>query len=147
MANAPFNPMDSLIFLTIRVGKLLINGIRKDKRMEASGVQLRHMSVLVDLWSRDGVRQQDLASSSIKDKASITRVITDLESLSILVRTPDSADKRTKRIYLTYKGKAMKEKLKPVAQLYLEHALRNIDPQEIETCKKVLMKMYENLHN
>lgn len=109
-------------------------------------LQPHHMGILVDLWTRDGVRQQDLASTSIRDKANIARALNALEQQNILVRTPDPKDKRIKRIFLTHKGRELKEKLLPMAYSAMENAVEDIDREEIEVCKNVLKKMYQNLN-
>jgi len=146
MASPAYNPLDSLVFLTIRVGKLLINRFKEDDRMEMHELHPHHMGILVDLWTRDGVRQQDLAISSIKDKSSITRSLNVLEEQNILVRIPDPQDKRTKRIFLTHKGKQLQKELEPMARTAIEQAVSGIDPDQVATCKKVLRNMYENLN-
>jgi DNA-binding MarR family transcriptional regulator len=146
MTSPPFNPLDSLVFLTIRVGKLLVNRFKEDDRMESHDFHPHHMGILVDLWTRDGVRQQDLAISSIKDKSSITRSLNVLEKQNILVRIPDPKDKRTKRIFLTHKGKQLQEELEPMARAAIQQAISGIDPEQVDICKRVLKSMYENLN-
>jgi DNA-binding MarR family transcriptional regulator len=104
--NRPEKPL--LIFLTNRIGRLLDNAIRDSMREEDAQVLPQHMGVLSDLWARDGLRQQDLAISLIKDKATIARSLQTLEEQSIVVRVADPDDKRNKRIYVTSKGKSLK---------------------------------------
>lgn len=104
------------------------------------------MGVIVDLWMKDGVRQQDLAVSSIKDKGTIARALAHMERQNLLVRIPDENDKRNKRIYLTHKGKNLKEKLVPHANTATLNACEGISEEDIVICKKVLAKMYHNLN-
>lgn len=111
------------------------------------GLQPQHMGVLSDLWQHDGLRQQDLAISLIKDKATITRIISYLEEENILIRVADSQDKRTKRIYLTHKGKQLQQHLVPQAIQAAKEATANIDQDELQTCLEVLHKIYENLNS
>ncbi len=141
-----FDPRESLIFLTIRVGKLLANHLQKQDRMAGQDFPPHCMGVLVDLWTEDGVRQQDLAISTIKNKASITRALDILEAHNIALRIPDPADKRTKRIYLTHKGKQLKHDLMPLADQAVAEAVQGLSREDVNTCKRVLHKMYENLN-
>lgn len=141
------DPHDSLVFLTNRVGRLLSNVIRK-KLEEEEGPQVlqsTHLGVLVDLWMQDGVRQQDLAVSTIKDKGTITRTLNFLEQENLVVRVTDRSDKRNKRIYLTHKGKELQHQLMPYAELATTGATENISADELRTCKDVLVKLYKNL--
>ena len=140
-----FNPLESLIFLTNRVGRLLSIKIKRRSRNEEVMRMDAHMGILVDLWEKDGVKQQDLAASLIKDKATIARSLSTMEKMDLLVRVPDENDKRNKRIYLTNKGRSLHSLLMPHAKTVIDKALQDIPEEEVAICKKVLIKMYENL--
>ena len=105
------------------------------------------MGILADLWRKDGVRQQDLVVSIIKDKANIARALSFLERSNILVRVTDPKDKRNKRIYLTHKGKALKGQLLPQAIAIQEEIASQIDQKEFNTCMKVLEQIHDLLTN
>ncbi|MCB0596418.1 MAG: MarR family transcriptional regulator [Lewinellaceae bacterium] len=145
MDKAQFNPLNSLVFLTNRVGRLLANQIRLRSGMETLGLMPHHIGILVELWARDGLRQQDLAVSIIKDKATIARALDHLESENIVVRVPDPNDKRNKHIYLTHKGKALHQQIWPHAESVMKEVLEDVEPQDLETCKKVLEHVYHKL--
>lgn len=104
-----------------------------------------HMGVLADLWQKDGIPQQELAISNIKNKATITRALKYLESSNILVRIVDPNDKRIKRIYLTHKGKELKNEILPHTRLLEEEIISNLDKEEFETCIKVLKQIHQQL--
>lgn len=147
MQKGHFNPLDSIIFLTNRVGRLLSRTIRKRLDKPENEMQPTKMGVLVDLWMKDGVRQQDLAVASIKDKGTIARALAQLEQQNLLVRILDDNDKRNKRIYLTHKGKSLKKKLVPHAKNVTEMACAGISEEDLATCKRVLVTMFHNLNN
>ena len=145
MDSPQFNPLHSLVFLTNRVGRLLANQIRLRSDMESLGLMPHHMGILVELWAKDGLRQQDLAVSVIKDKATIARALDYLEEENIVVRVPDPSDKRNKRIYLTHKGKALHQQIWPHAESVVKEVLKEVDPKDLETCKRVLEYVYHKL--
>lgn len=147
MNKAQFNPLASLVFLTNRVGRLLANRIRLRSDMESLGLMPHHMGILVELWARDGLRQQDLAFSIIKDKATVARALDHLEASNIAVRVPDPSDKRNKLIYLTRKGKNLYEQIWPHAESVMNEVLEDVGQEELETCKKVLRHLYRKLNN
>lgn len=140
------NPFESLVFLTNRVGRLLSLHIQKRISPEMQMTHPQHIGVLVDLWQKDGVRQQDLAISTIKDKATIARALDAMERQNLVVRVVDPNDKRNKRIYLTHKGKEMKYALMPIADSVTHEASENISEEDMLICHKVLEKIYLNLH-
>lgn len=140
-----FDPLDNLVFLSNRVARLLVNAIRRDACLESWGVKSPHIGVLVDLWRQDGLRQQDLAASVIKDKATITRLLDHLEGEGLIERLSDDQDKRTKRIFLTEKGRLMQGHFWPEAEKVEEKVSEAIDPAAFETCKQVLRTIYSQL--
>ena len=142
-----FNPLQSIIFLTNRTGRLLSQAVWEKVDGDLVEIMQQHMGILIELWQKDGLRQQDLATSVLKDKATITRSLRFLESKNMLVRVADPQDKRTKRIYLTHKGREFKNYLVPKAKAAIEEATTGIDEQEFETCKKVLVQIYQNLNS
>ena len=146
MANQPkYNQQDSLIFLTNRVGRMLAAHMRKQEVLQVHDLMPQDIGLLVDLWSEDGLRQQDLAFSIIKDKATITRMLDRLEEKNIAVRVPDPVDKRNKRIYLTHKGKQLEEEVWPIAEKVVASATNDVSEDELMICKKVLFKIYQHL--
>lgn len=143
MSQAVEFPVNSLVFLTNRVGRLLANEIRKRTALDELGLSAQHMGILVDLWVKEGVRQQDLAVSNIKDKGTIARALQSLEAANIVVRIPDQEDKRNKLIYLTHRGRSLREELLPEAQQTVKDATADIPEEDLATCKQVLSRIYE----
>ncbi len=139
------DPLDNLVFLSNRLGRLLVIAIRKELDFDAWGVKAPHVGLLVDLWRKDGLRQQDLAISVIKDKATITRLLDHLESAKLIVRLPDEQDRRTKRIFLTDQGRLMQARFWPKAEEVVRKATAGIDPAAFEGCKAVLRTIYRQL--
>ncbi len=103
--------------------------------------------VLVHLWLQDGRYQKELTENLCRDKGSIARIIQGMELNNLVVRIADENDKRNKRLYLTYKGKCLKEKLLPLAEEMTEETRKGISEDDMQICKKVLHKIFENLSN
>lgn len=104
------------------------------------------MGIIADLCQQDGVRQQSLAMSSLKDKATITRSVNFLEQEGLVMRTPDPTDRRTKRIYITAKGRQVYQKMLPLGYEILEQAQQDIEAEDLAVCQRVLQQMYNNLN-
>lgn len=145
MPDNHFNPLESLAFLTNRVGRLLSNDIRRRAGDDVEGLYSTHIGVLVDLWMQDGLRQQDLVTSVVKDKGTIARALDNLEKNGIVVRLADARDRRNKRIYLTTKGKSLKDIMLPHALASVDDVLDGVSEEEVAICKKVLRRMYKRL--
>lgn len=143
--NPTFDPIDSFGFLTNRVGRLLGIHLKKVLGKEEFDLPVHCFGILADLWNKDGVKQQDLAISIVKDKATIARALELMEKQNIIVRIVDEKDKRNKKIFLTHKGMHLQHKLMNMDKTINSEATKSLTKEEIETSKKVLKKMYQNL--
>src|ERR1043166_8269350 len=71
-------------------------------KLKASSIDLTFemLQVLLLLWKKDDVNQQELANLLHKDKASLTYLIDNLSKRKLVRRSEDPDDRRNKRITL-----------------------------------------------
>ncbi|MDP2653128.1 MAG: MarR family transcriptional regulator [Candidatus Omnitrophota bacterium] len=145
MSPSPYNLEESLGYVMARAARAL--GTRLNRNFADAGhdVTCEQWSVLTNLWSRNGQSQQDLAGTTCKGKASVTRLIDNMERHNLVVRIPSKDDRRQKLIYLTRKGRDLQERLAAVVRQTLNEAQKKISPREIGQCKKILCRIYENV--
>ena len=137
----------SLGFLTNRIGRLLSIQLKNRIGKEEFDMPGHCIGILADLWEKDGIIQQDLAISIVKDKATIARALELMERKNIIVRIKDEKDKRNKKIFLTYKGTQLQNTVLFHGQGMMKDAKASIPDEEMEVCLKVLGKVYNNLKN
>ena len=127
-----------------RAGRAM--GTRLNRNFTDAGydVTCEQWSVLMNLWQKNGQSQQDLAQNTCKDKTSMTRLIDNMEKHNLVVRIPNKVDKRQKLIYLTKKGRDLQARLAKVVHKTLQDAQKSISVRDIELCKDVLCRVYEN---
>jgi DNA-binding MarR family transcriptional regulator len=101
--------------------------------------------VLYHLWKQDGISQQELCTATFRDKPSITRLLDNLEKLDMVVRKASLSDKRSKLIMLTAAARELQEKTMRIAAQTLNEALEGVAPTDLESAKKVLQQVYDNL--
>lgn len=102
--------------------------------------------ILRYLWGvEDGCRQQELADKTGKDKASLTKLLDNLEKRRLVKRAADEADRRSKRIWLTGTGRKLKEKVYPLALSVVELAEQGLSRQELQQAQHVLETVYNNI--
>ena len=120
---------------------------RLQKKFNASSLNLtiEQWSVLYHLWKEDGQSQQDLCNASFRDKPSITRLIDNLEKLNLVKRVADERDRRINKVYLTASAKKLQESSMLLAEETLNEALDGVPPEQVDLCKQVLQKVYDNL--
>ena len=102
-------------------------------------------SVLSYLWQQDGLQQTELATCTDRNRANVTRIIDILEREGIVERRDDENDRRVFRIYLTDKGKSLREQTAKCAEQSIVDSLQGLTKEEIDTCVKVLLKVKNNV--
>jgi DNA-binding MarR family transcriptional regulator len=145
MKSTPYNLEDSLGYVIGRAGRALANRLNHNFASSGYDVTCEQWAVLTNLWLKNGQSQQDLAGTTCKDKTSMTRLVDTLEKKNLVVRIPGKEDKRQKLIYLTSKGRNLRNELFKVVQKTLEEAQKSINVKDLSICKSVLCKVYENL--
>jgi DNA-binding MarR family transcriptional regulator len=68
------------------------------------GLELRHFAVLIALNARGPLSQSALVAATGSDKASMVRVVDDLERKGLVVRRPVPGDRRVHAVEMTAQG-------------------------------------------
>jgi len=97
------------------------------------------------LWKQDGLRQQDLADKTLKDKASLTCLIDNLTKRNLVDRYEDPDDRRSKLIYLTDEGKKLGKKVEPWVSELFSIVSKNLESSVIKQSMKSVQQMIENV--
>lgn len=101
--------------------------------------------VLTHLWKKDGLQQNELAISTHRNRANVTRIIDILEREGIVERRDDPTDRRVFRIFLTDLGKSLELPTGQCALKAIDDALEGVNDQERDIAMKVLGKIIQNL--
>lgn len=102
---------------------------------------------MADLWANDGVSQKDLGVSLIKNKSSINKMLSDLEKDNLITKKKDPDDARSKKIYLTEKGRKMQGIIQSKSRIIEEELLQDFTKAEIQIAKNVLGALYTQLYS
>lgn len=101
--------------------------------------------LLVNLWQKDGINQNEVAKNCAKDKTTITRAVHNLEKLGLVMRMKNKNDARNNHIYLTDKARALQTEVIPVIKKTVKEAQAGIAEKDLEITKQTLQKLYNNL--
>ena len=123
----------------------LFRHLSKLMKEENLPITPEQFSVLSHLWQKDGLQQTELALCTNRNRANVTRVLDILERENIVERRDDINDRRVFRIYLTDKGKSLKEATAKCAEQSINDSLKGLTEEEINTCIKVLLKIKSNV--
>ncbi len=111
--------------------------------MQERGIDIGHSGwiVLSRLWEEDGLSQQEISERSGVAKPNISTYCHKLERENYLVRAADPADRRNYKLFLTRKGKDLKESCQALAQQSNEESMQGLSEAEKESLLKTLHKM------
>jgi DNA-binding MarR family transcriptional regulator len=146
MPNNQFKRRELYFVITGVANMALARRLQKYFRENGLDLTVEQWSILVHLWKNDGVSQQELCNRTFRDKPSITRLVDNLEKLGLVQRRASDTDRRINQVYLTGAGIALRDPSMELANQTLNEGLVGISTEDIETTKRVLQQVYENLH-
>ena len=135
-----FNFDIRLIFAILngKVSAAINRKLSRNFRQNGLEITPEQWTVLIFLWEKDGVTQQELCNATFKDKPSMTRLIDNMERQHLVVRISDKKDRLTKD------GKELEERARIIANQTLKEALQGITLEELSVSQEVLRKIFFN---
>lgn len=137
---------DSLIPWIGKTGKFL--SIFLNHRLQELGLPLtsKQWIILRILHLKDGLPQNELAIITDRDKASVVRLINNMEKNLLLLRVQDQDDKRINRIYLSDQGRKVYSQALPTISKSFNELQDGLEQHEVEIVIKVLKKVLDNIY-
>jgi DNA-binding MarR family transcriptional regulator len=145
MPNNQFKRGELYSFITGKASTAIARRLQKNFKQSGVEITIEQWSVLYHLWKQDGLNQQELCNATFRDKPSITRLVDNLEKLKLVRRISSKEDRRRNLIFLTDTARKLQEQSMELANQTLNEALEGVDPENIELCKAVLQRVYDNL--
>jgi DNA-binding MarR family transcriptional regulator len=145
MPNNQFRRGELYSFITGVASTALARRLQKNFKQDGVDITIEQWSVLYHLWKQDGQSQQDLCNATFRDKPSITRLLDNLEKQKLVRRVASKEDRRMNLIYLTEMGRRLQDPTHELANQTLNEALEGVPQADIELCKAVLQRVYDNL--
>lgn len=131
----------SLVQAIIQTQTSFRQAIQRSFKQHQIDMTFEMFQIMVCLWRKAGVNQQELALKTFKDKASLTYLINNLEKKGWVFRQEDVEDRRNKRIHLTEEGMAMRERVIPLLEdIYLQ-AAKQVNHKHLEKCLVYLQEL------
>ena len=114
-----------------------------DRRAVGMGVTRAQWKVLFRLSRRPGLRQIELADMLDIEPITLSRIVDRLEEAGFVERVADPADRRAWRLHVTAKAKPLVAKLQAIADEMTADAFAGIDPDDVQTTRRVLALVRE----
>ncbi|MGE5519430.1 MAG: MarR family winged helix-turn-helix transcriptional regulator [Candidatus Dadabacteria bacterium] len=132
-------------FITGKASTAIARRLQKKFNINGINLTIEQWSVLYHLWKRDGMSQQELCTATFRDKPSITRLVDNLEKQGLVQRVSDDKDRRINKVFITKTALQLQEHSMMLAEETLNEALHGVPVEQVEVCKEVLQKVYDNL--
>jgi len=102
---------------------------------------------LSNLYSNEGINQEELSNVLFLDRAATARSVKTLEEKGFITRKRDENDKRVKRLYLTKKGRKSKMCILTALKEWMEYLSLGMDEVSKTTIFQNLKSMAEQAEN
>ena len=114
-------------------------------RLARFKVPFGHWTFLRILWQNDGLTQKELSQRAGVMEPTTFAAIKAMEASGYVRRSQLPSNRKNVYVHLSAKGRALKNKLVPLAEETNSISTRGVSPDEIVTTRKVLLAMIENL--
>ncbi len=125
--------------------KKIENHLQKTFEHEKLDLTKEQVIILKNLYNKDGINQNELAALTLRDKSSLTRLLTKMEAKNYVSRKKCNDDKRSKNVFITPLGKSVFEKGIPSLKKVLSQVEKNISTEEKQQIITILEKIQNNV--
>ncbi|MGV3755730.1 MAG: MarR family winged helix-turn-helix transcriptional regulator [Verrucomicrobiota bacterium] len=134
-------------FIVNRTAYLIRVRMREKLKREGHSLTPEEMAIIHHLWQQDGQTQSQLASAAIRERTTTTRLLDGLVRKGFVERRGHPDDRRKVCTWLTKKGLHLRDRLLPIAMQMAKHATDGLSPKDIETTRRTLTHIQNNLLN
>ena len=132
------------------VGYLLVQAAKDHRGLvgvafREVGLHVGQDMLLSRLWKEDGLTQSDLVRSLGVEPATVSKVLSRMEGAGLVARRRDSVDARSSRVYLTERGRSLREPTLRAWEEAEDHMLEGFAPEERALFARMLSRIHENL--
>ena len=131
-------------YLINRVGSLFVVSFTVEA-LEAENLSIAMWRVLAVLSRNGEQRQIDLAQMTSIEVSTLSRIVARLLRRGLITRARSRQDNREFSVALSASGKKLVRRLIPIARRQERKALGKIPARDLETARRVLRAMYDNL--
>jgi len=136
-------PDDRLAHLVKDATRALVRAL--GVRLAEHGVSFGHWSFLRVLWEGDGITQRELSEQAGVMEPTTFSALKTMEKLGYVTRRQLENDRKKIYVFLTPKGRALKNRLVPLAEEVNSIAVEGVRAEDIAAARAVLLAIIENL--
>ncbi len=115
-----------------------------NRRLKAAGVTLSQWFVLKQLWRQEGKSQVELQELLDLERATVHGLIQRMARSELIECKPDPSDRRVQRIFLTERGRALKQITPSLEEEVNDRALQGFSEDERAFFIRLLTRALHN---
>lgn len=128
-----------------KTGKMMYAFMADKLKQHGLNMSMEQAIILKILHEEDGQPQNNMALVTNRHKATLTRLLDNMEKNHLVVRIPDKEDKRVKRVHLTKHGRKHFESMMPVFADAAKEVQKGLTKTEIRSLISILKKVQGNI--
>jgi len=136
-------PEDRLAHLVKDATRALVRALQM--RLAEHGVSFGHWTFLRILWERDGLTQRELSGQAGVMEPTTFSALTAMEKIGYVRRRRVAENRKNIYVFLTAKGRALKERLVPLAEDVNRVAVTGLAEGDISKTREILIAIIANL--
>jgi len=136
-------PEDRLAHLIKDAARALVRSL--SVRLAEHKVSFGHWSFLRILWEGDGLTQRELSEQAGVMEPTTFTALKAMERLGLVERRQVGKDRKKVYVFLTAKGRALKDRLVPIAEDVNRIAVEGVPAEHIAVTRSVLLAIIENM--
>lgn len=136
-------PDDRLAHLVKDGTRALLRALQM--RLTAHDVSLGHWTFLRILWEKEGLTQRELSEEAGVMEPTTFSALNAMEKLGYITRRQMPNNRKKIYVFLTPKGRQLKDKLVPLAEEVNTVAVTGVPPNHIAATRQTLLAIIENL--
>lgn len=135
-------------YISIKIHKTDLNLTSFIKsRLETFNLAPEQNLIMMLLWEKDGLTQNQLVEKLSKDKTNIARMASNLEKKGFVKRICPSCDRRSLELHLTSAGKELGQKVIPIIEEFNDIVCKGISEEDLLSFERILSKINNNVLN
>ena len=136
-------PDDRFAHLVKDATRALVRALQR--RLSPFGVPFGHWAFLRILWESDGLTQRELSREAGVMEPTTFGALKAMESRGYIERRQLAGNRRKIHIFLTRKGRALKNKLVPLAEEVNRIAVHGVPARDVAATRRTLLAVLESL--
>jgi len=134
--------LDNQLCFALYSTSLLMTKVYKPLLQELGLTYPQYLAMMV-LWQGDGITVGEISARLLTDPGSLTPLLKRLEAEGLLKRIRSSADERVVELFLTDKGRALREQARAIPTCIVEASQQSLE--QLAALKEELVALRNSL--